>query len=75
LGHSDIEPDITGKYRMGDIRHCFADVSLAKKLLGWEPVVTLEQGLQDLAGWLTGQTAIDHGIEARTELAVRGLMV
>jgi dTDP-L-rhamnose 4-epimerase len=75
LGHSDIEPDITGKYRMGDIRHCFADISLAKKLLDWQPVVTLEQGLQDLAAWLMGQTAVDHGVEARTELAVRGLMV
>jgi dTDP-L-rhamnose 4-epimerase len=75
LGRSQIEPDITGKYRMGDIRHCFADVSMAKKLLGWEPVVTLEQGLQDLAAWLTGQTAIDHGMEARAELAARGLMV
>jgi len=75
LGRPDIEPEITGKYRMGDIRHCFADVSLAKKVLGWEPVVTLEHGLQDLAGWLTGQTAIDQGMQARAELAARGLMV
>jgi dTDP-L-rhamnose 4-epimerase len=75
LGRRDIEPEITGRYRMGDIRHCFADVSLAKRLLGWEPVVTLEQGLEDLAAWLTGQTAVDHGMEARAELAARGLMV
>jgi dTDP-L-rhamnose 4-epimerase len=75
LGRSDIAPDITGKYRMGDIRHCFADVSLARKLLGWAPLVTLEQGLQDLAAWLTGQTAVDHSVEARAELAVRGLIV
>jgi dTDP-L-rhamnose 4-epimerase len=75
IGRSDIEPQTTGKYRAGDIRHCFADISLAREVLGWEPQVTLEKGLQDLANWLTGQTAIDRGMEARAELAARGLMV
>jgi dTDP-L-rhamnose 4-epimerase len=75
LGRTDIEPQITGKYRAGDIRHCIADISLAREVLGWEPKVTLEEGLQDLATWLTGQTAIDRGMEARAELAARGLMV
>lgn len=75
IGRAGIEPDITGKYRMGDIRHCFADISLARDLLGWEPQITLERGLEDLAEWLTGQTAHDHGMEARAELAARGLMV
>jgi dTDP-L-rhamnose 4-epimerase len=75
LARPDIEPQITGKYRAGDIRHCFADISLAQRVLGWTPQVTLEQGLEDLAGWLTGQTAIDRGLEARAELAARGLMV
>jgi dTDP-L-rhamnose 4-epimerase len=75
LGKSDLEPEITARYRMGDIRHCFADVSLAKKALGWEPVVSLEQGLEDLAAWLTGQSAVDRGVQAREELASRGLMV
>jgi dTDP-L-rhamnose 4-epimerase len=37
--------------------------------------VTLEEGLEELAGWLDGQTAIDRGMEARAELAERGLMV
>jgi dTDP-L-rhamnose 4-epimerase len=75
FGRPDIQPQITGKYRAGDIRHCFADISLAKRVLGWTPQVTLEQGLEDLASWLTGQTAIDRGMEARAELAARGLMV
>jgi dTDP-L-rhamnose 4-epimerase len=75
IGSSRIEPQITGRYRAGDIRHCFADITLAKRVLGWEPKVTLEQGLEDLAGWLEGQSAIDRGLEAREELAVRGLMV
>jgi dTDP-L-rhamnose 4-epimerase len=75
IGCDGIEPEITGKYRVGDIRHCFADISRARELLGWEPRVTLEEGLQDLANWLTGQTAADRGMEARAELAARGLMV
>ncbi|HVW10830.1 MAG TPA: NAD-dependent epimerase/dehydratase family protein [Bryobacteraceae bacterium] len=75
IGAPGVEPRITGNYRAGDIRHCFADVSLAKRLLGWEPVVTLEQGLEDLAQWLANQTAVDRGVEARAELAARGLLV
>jgi dTDP-L-rhamnose 4-epimerase len=75
IGRGDIEPAITGKYRVGDIRHCFADISLARDVLGWEPHVTLEEGLKDLARWLDGQTARDLGMKARAELAARGLMV
>src|SRR3972149_3523597 len=48
----DISPEIAGKYRVGDIRHCFADIELAKRVLGYEPSVTLEQGLVELRGWL-----------------------
>jgi dTDP-L-rhamnose 4-epimerase len=75
IGYPELEPEITGNYRAGDIRHCFADISLARQVLGWEPQVTLEEGLEELAGWLDGQTAIDRGMEARAELAERGLMV
>jgi dTDP-L-rhamnose 4-epimerase len=75
IGYPGLEPDITGKYRAGDIRHCFADISLARQVLGWEPRVTLEEGLEELAGWLEGQTPVDRGMEARAELAARGLMV
>jgi dTDP-L-rhamnose 4-epimerase len=75
IGAARIEPQISGRYRAGDIRHCFADISLAKRVLGWEPRITLEKGLEDLASWLEGQTAIDRGLEARAELSARGLMV
>jgi dTDP-L-rhamnose 4-epimerase len=75
IGNPTMQPAITGNYRAGDIRHCFADISVARRVLGWEPRVTLEQGLEDLAAWLEGQTAIDRGLEARAELAARGLMV
>ena len=75
LGREDIAPEITGKYRAGDIRHCFADISLAREVLGYAPQVLLEQGLREIAVWLEGQVAHDHVAEASLELAQRGLTV
>jgi dTDP-L-rhamnose 4-epimerase len=71
----NIAPEVTGKYRAGDIRHCFADISRARDVLGFEPCVSLEDGLVDLASWLEGQIASDRVAESRKELAARGLMV
>ncbi len=68
-----IQPDITGKYRMGDIRHCFADISLARRILGYQPRMTLAEGLRELASWLEGQVAMDNVGKAGAELASRGL--
>jgi dTDP-L-rhamnose 4-epimerase len=72
---TDIEPDISGKYRVGDIRHCFADISRAQLVLGYKPSVTLEDGIVELAEWLEGRVAFDRVAEASAELAVRGLTV
>ena len=74
LGRS-LEPEITGSYRVGDIRHCFADISLARKVLGYSPATTLESGIRDLAEWLEQQTAPDKFNEMRKELTSRGLVV
>lgn len=70
-----IAPEVIGKYRVGDIRHCFADISLARKALGYEPRVTLEEGIVELAGWLEGRVALDKVAEASRELAGRGLTI
>jgi dTDP-L-rhamnose 4-epimerase len=75
LDRRDLLPEITGQYRVGDIRHCFADISRARQLLGYQPRVTLEKGLVELASWLEGQVAIDRVADARAELAARGLTV
>lgn len=75
LGREHLRPEITGKYRVGDIRHCFADVTLAREVLGYRPRVSLEQGLADLARWLEKQTASDRVAQASAELAARGLVV
>ena len=68
-----IAPQITGKYRKGDIRHCYADITKASELLGYSPTVALEDGIRDLVGWVGTQVARD-GVDAATiELAERGL--
>jgi len=69
----DLAPEVTGEFRVGDIRHCFADVSLAREALGFESQVSLEAGIAELAEWLAGQTAVDRVDEAARELARRGL--
>jgi dTDP-L-rhamnose 4-epimerase len=73
LERSDLRAEITGKFRVGDIRHCFADIDLAQRVLGYEPRVAFEDGLRELAGWLDGQEAIDRVESARAELTMRGL--
>lgn len=70
-----IAPERTGKYRVGDIRHCFADLTKARLLLGYEPSVRFEDGLKELAHWLEGQIAVDTVTKATEELASRGLTV
>jgi len=69
----DVRPEPTGRYRVGDIRHCFADISLARELLGYEPRVPLEDGMAELVEWLAGQPAVDRVDAAAAELSSRGL--
>jgi dTDP-L-rhamnose 4-epimerase len=68
-----IEPVITRKYRAGDIRHCFADLTKARNLLGYEPRVTHEEGFRELAEWLAGQKAEDKAETMLRELSAYGL--
>jgi dTDP-L-rhamnose 4-epimerase len=74
VNRPDLHPQITGKYRAGDIRHCFADITLAERLLGFHPQESFETGLAELAEWLAGRVATDRVDEAMTELARRGLV-
>jgi len=66
--------EITGKYRAGDIRHCFADISAATQLLGYRPQVGLKQGIEELVAWLKEQQAHDNVDEAMQRLNVHGLV-
>jgi dTDP-L-rhamnose 4-epimerase len=68
-----LEPEITGECRVGDVRHCFPDISAARAVLGYRPRTTLSAGLQKLVRWLDGRIAVDRVGEARAALASRGL--
>ncbi len=75
LDCQDVEPEIAQRYRVGDIRHCFADITLASRVLGYEPTVTFSDGLNELAGWLEGQMGVEQASDAGAELQSRGLTV
>jgi dTDP-L-rhamnose 4-epimerase len=75
LGKQHLEPRILNQYRVGDIRHCYADISKAQWILGYEPQVPLRTGLEELAAWLDGQMAVNGTRQANEELTARGLVV
>jgi len=74
LGRNDIEPEITGKARVGDIRHCFCDGSKAANVLGFHAEKDFNEGLTELADWVAEQTADDRVDQARAELEAKGLV-
>lgn len=65
--------DVVGKYRAGDIRHCYADIERIGKLLGYVPKMSLEDGMRELLAWLRHQKADDRVEQAARELEARGL--
>jgi len=72
--NTDIQPTIVGHYRAGDIRHCVADISQARNLLGYEPEVSVEKGIPELLKWVVEQRAMDTVDKATQELVARGLV-
>lgn len=70
----EIEPEVTGRYRVGDIRHCFADLTRAGEALGYEPEISLEDGMAELVAWLREQERPEDGVGRHAaDLAARGL--
>jgi dTDP-L-rhamnose 4-epimerase len=65
--------EVTGKYRAGDIRHCFADISAARSVLGYQPRYRFSDGIVELVGWLKSQTAVDKTADMVRELSAYGL--
>jgi dTDP-L-rhamnose 4-epimerase len=70
----DISPEITCKFRQGDIRHCVADVCKAKTILGYSPQITFEDGMRELIRWSETAESRDKFEEAHQELQRRGLV-
>lgn len=69
-----IEPDITMKFRKGDVRHCIADASKIRQALGFKARVDFRDGMKELIEWSAGVKAIDMVDKATEELKARGLV-
>lgn len=69
----ELEPQIVTKFRKGDIRHCYADISKARRILGYDPQVAFEDGISDLVQWVRQEESLDLVDNATRELEMRGL--
>lgn len=74
MGRDDLKPEIVGRARIGDIRHCFCDTAQAERALGFTAREDFSSRLAELAEWVASQTAEDRVDEARAELESRGLV-
>lgn len=73
LYNSNIRPEITHRVRKLDVRHCYADISKLKKIVGWTPKVKFEDGLREVIAWSRKQEAVDKMDFALKQLEKRGL--
>lgn len=74
MGVAHLAPEIMHKARSGDIRHCFADISKARDLLGFDPQFRLETMLGELSDWVRQAEAVDRSAEMKQQLEARGLV-
>jgi dTDP-L-rhamnose 4-epimerase len=74
LSGSNIQPRVTGEYRKGDVKHCYADITKIKNKLGFKPKVTFEQGITELMHWSETQKAVDGTEKATQEMRAKGLI-
>jgi dTDP-L-rhamnose 4-epimerase len=73
LGKEHLQPEVVNKFRAGDIRHCVADITLARETLGFAPTVAFADGMQELLAWVATQQATDSVDAAAGQLAAAGL--
>lgn len=68
-------PVVTGQYRMGDVRHGYADLAAIRSRLQFAPSIPLDQGLTRFVTWVKSQPLEPDRLEiANHELVARGLM-
>lgn len=70
----EVPVTVSGNYRLGDIRHNYADISLARTLLGFEPRWSFEKGIAQFAAWVNEQEVQEDKYEASIdEMKKKGL--
>ena len=67
-------PEIPGKYRDGDIRHCFADIELIGSRLGWRPQYAFQSGVGTVLRWVLSQADVKAAGDSYAELKALGLL-
>ena len=72
-GREDLGVEIRGTYRVGDVRHCFADAGRLVDL-GWNPTIDLDSGLADLARWVESVEVDDRTDRAHQTLVSKGMV-
>jgi dTDP-L-rhamnose 4-epimerase len=74
--HKNIAPEITNKYRVGDIRHCFANVAKMHRVFGWCPKRRFEDGMPELIDWVRkAPMPVDRTLQMRAAQAMAGVVV
>jgi dTDP-L-rhamnose 4-epimerase len=74
--HKNIAPEITNKYRVGDIRHCFANVDKMQRVFGWSPKRRFEDGMPELIDWVRkAPMPVDRTLQMRAAQAMAGVVV
>jgi len=71
---SEIQPKVTNKYRKGDVRHCYADISKIQSKLDFKPKVNYEQGIKEFIDWSRAAESVDRFDKATKELKDKGLV-
>ncbi|ASD28374.1 NAD-dependent epimerase/dehydratase family protein [Brevundimonas diminuta] len=71
----NIAPEVLNRYRVGDIRHCFGDISKIERTFGFTPRRSMDEGMEELISWVSHTRApIDRSAESLEQLS-RGRLV
>jgi dTDP-L-rhamnose 4-epimerase len=71
---SKAKPTVNLKFRKGDVRHCYADISKIRRLLGYEPKYSFEEGMKELIAWSRNAESVDNYDKAYKELKEKKLV-
>jgi len=72
----NIAPEVLNRYRVGDIRHCFGDISKIERTFGFTPRRSMDEGMEELISWVSHTRApIDRSAESLEQLSKGRLVV
>ncbi|RYJ37850.1 nucleoside-diphosphate-sugar epimerase [Flavobacterium anhuiense] len=71
----EVPVTVTGRFRLGDIRHNFADLAKIKERLGFEPKVYFKEGIQKFSAWVLQQEIQEDKLsKSLEEMKKKGLL-